>query len=253
MTGVVDSKQPTQTPTGTSETQTPAIGTPVGNVLETDIVAHINGRLIPSFNIDNETAIVAEDLQTYGFDVTWSAEPRTLVVNLNPSKTPLPSSLQPKKSERIGRKIGAVLYTDVRTFIGNTPVRSFNLDGKTAIVIDDLGVFGPVTWNSKQRIISVSTQGRSDQSDPAKVRWSEVPVDARLPGKFLVASDGLVFWTIAADASRRRTTSLDALYFSPDGKAWEKTASPATHSNLLEVLCAAAPPGQSVVYGLGSR
>ncbi|MGE5484634.1 MAG: hypothetical protein ACM3X4_06425 [Ignavibacteriales bacterium] len=158
MTAVLNPGVPDKPSNSTGVAQTPAIGTPVGNVLETDIVARVNGDPILSFNIDNETAIVAEDLQNYGFDVTWNPERRTLVVSPSPGKPVTPPPLPLKTNVRVGRKIGTVLYTDIKTFVGSSTVRSFNLGGKTAIVIDDLGMFGTVTWDPKQRVISVTMQ-----------------------------------------------------------------------------------------------
>ncbi len=225
----------------------PAIGTPIGNVLETDIVARINGYAAQSFNIDNETAIIAEDLNNYGFDVTWNAQRRILAVNVNPGKALTPPPITPKTTGWIGRKVGTVLYTDIETYVGGTLVRSFNLGGKTAMIVDDLGRFGALAWIPEQRTIIVASR---DSPERRGVRWTQVPADTDIPGEFVVASDGLYFRTVIENEQSIRQADLGALYFSSDGSTWDKTASATTHPKLLEVLCAAGPAGRSVLYGL---
>ncbi len=42
-------------------------------VLSTDIGCLVNMQPIYSFNVNNETYVVAEDLRSYGFDVVWEA------------------------------------------------------------------------------------------------------------------------------------------------------------------------------------
>jgi len=247
---LVVASPPWSSPVVAAGTTKPAIGTPIGNVLETDIVARINGYAAQSFNIDNETAVIAEDLNNYGFDVTWNAERRTLMVNVNPRKALTPPPIVPKATAWIGRKVGTVLYTDIATYVGGTLVRSFNLGGRTAIIIDDLGRFGTIAWTPEQRMITVILWNSSERGKPGDVHWSEVPAQTDIPGKFVVASDGLYFRTATKNEKSRRQADLEALYFSSDGRTWEKMASATVHPKLLEVLCAAGPAGHSVLYGL---
>lgn len=56
------------------------VGDIIGSIFHTDIVTYFNGAKINSFNINGQTAIVAEDLRDYGFDVTWNGEKRELHV-----------------------------------------------------------------------------------------------------------------------------------------------------------------------------
>ena len=49
-------------------------------VLYTDIRTYINDVEITSYNIKGNTAVVVEDLASYGFDVSWDGDARTLKV-----------------------------------------------------------------------------------------------------------------------------------------------------------------------------
>lgn len=55
-------------------------GRAVDWALYTDITAQINGHPLRSYNVNGSTAVVAEDLRGYGFQVLWDAEDRTLSV-----------------------------------------------------------------------------------------------------------------------------------------------------------------------------
>jgi|LSQX01.3.fsa_nt_gb hypothetical protein len=56
------------------------IGDILGNIFYTDIVTYFNGAKINSFSLDGQTAIIAEDLKNYGFNVVWNGEDRELYV-----------------------------------------------------------------------------------------------------------------------------------------------------------------------------
>lgn len=54
----------------------------------------------------------------------------------------------------VGSKAMDVYYTDIKTYIDDTQVKSFNVNGYTIIYIDDLDEFGTVVWDPNTRIIS---------------------------------------------------------------------------------------------------
>ncbi len=66
---------------------TTIIGDDVGDVLATDIKAYVQGKPIRSMNIDGYTAVVAEDLRQYGFDVVWTPADRKVTIYNRPAKT----------------------------------------------------------------------------------------------------------------------------------------------------------------------
>jgi hypothetical protein len=69
--------------TALSTTALANIGDTIGYAKYTDISAYINHYPIASYNINDYTAIVAEDLRNYGFDVAWNGNDRSLSITRN--------------------------------------------------------------------------------------------------------------------------------------------------------------------------
>ncbi|MEN1762278.1 SpoIID/LytB domain-containing protein [Anoxynatronum sibiricum] len=130
------------------------VGTEIGEVLSTDILASIDNKSIPSLNINGYTAIIVEDLRAYGFNVTWNEQEKTLHVNRN-----LALSITGKPYEVLqiepGKRIYPVLFTDIKTYLDGVEVASFNIDGQTAIFFNQLKNYGAVGWNEQARIASL--------------------------------------------------------------------------------------------------
>jgi hypothetical protein len=130
-----------------------------GNVLFTDIVATINGQPIPSYNVSGYTMIVAEDLNAYGFDVTWDGVARALRVGAFSASKPV----VPKRVESVNRLlVGAVKcaywLTDIRTYVNGAEIYGYNIDGRTIIQFDHLKAYGTVKWDPVARVISLVTK-----------------------------------------------------------------------------------------------
>ena len=130
-------------------------GTIINQYLHTDIKAIIDGKVIRSYNIDGNTAIIAEDLAAYGFNVVWNGENRTLSVEEG-DKTVKGGFEGEASAGKVGTPAGDVLYTDIITYVNGKQVTSYNIGGMTAIPIDDLGAFGNVKWDGDARTISFS-------------------------------------------------------------------------------------------------
>jgi len=71
-------------------------GDEIGDVLHTDIKTYINGHRIPSYNINNKSAVLIKDLVNYGFDGLFNVQDRTTTVTYNPDKEFTPLTLQIK-------------------------------------------------------------------------------------------------------------------------------------------------------------
>ncbi len=131
-----------------------AIGEITGTVRHTDIRAYIDGTPIKSFNVDNWTCIVAEDLVEYGFDVFWQADERKLSINYSYIKDITSTYNFEENKNPIGSFAGYVYNTDIKTYVNGKQVTAFNIGGQTLIYIDDLMCFGDVIWNPEKREIS---------------------------------------------------------------------------------------------------
>lgn len=130
-----------------------------GNLLATDIGAYINGCKIPSYNVNGYTAIVAEDLMSYGFSVVWNDKARTVTITRNDSSEFSGISQTGSQTAQVGKKIGTAYYTDIRTFVKGITVLSYNIGGKTAIFADALSLFGTVEFSEATRSLNCTIDG----------------------------------------------------------------------------------------------
>lgn len=132
----------------------------IGYAKYTDISAYINHYPINSYNINDYTAVVAEDLRNYGFDVVWDGEARSLSVTRNDSATEiLPYGNIYKYSSVAGREYVPYLETDIKTYVNGNAVESFNINGQTCIYIDSLAPYGNVVWVPEIRAIKLWIEG----------------------------------------------------------------------------------------------
>lgn len=135
-------------------------GDVLGYAKYTDISAYINHYPITSYNINDYTAIVVEDLRNYGFDVVWDGENRSLYVTKNSAATQItPYGEIYKYSSMAGQNSFPYLQTDIVTYIDGQKVESFNIDGKTCIYIDALSPYGEVVWTPEIRAIKLWIEG----------------------------------------------------------------------------------------------
>lgn len=140
------------------------VGDVVGSVLSTDIRAYLNGFPIPSMNVGGRTVIVAEDLRHYGFDVAWNPGRRTLVIRENPGKRIDPLPAGEAQDLAVGTPIKDVLHTDIKTYLGEKEITSFNIDGYTAIPLQELAPWGRLDWYPETRTVSFTSNTRPGQN-----------------------------------------------------------------------------------------
>ena len=139
------------------------VGDIVNHTLHTDIVAYIDGQPIESYNIAGNTAVMAEQLLGYGFDVVWNQSSRALYINEgdgNVGQKTLNLPTVPK--ENIGKVKSNVYYTDIKTYLNDKLIPSYNIGGYTIIMFDDLVANGEVTWDGKGRRIDFKRRKKSE-------------------------------------------------------------------------------------------
>ena len=132
------------------------IGDIIGHTIRTDIVAKINGYDINSYNIDGKTAIIAEDLRNYGFNVTWDGASRILAIRQGNTRTVTSRYVAPKVSPaQFGKVSGNILYTDIATYANDRWIPSFNIGGKTCIFLEDLAKvgYGSISYYDNIRVL----------------------------------------------------------------------------------------------------
>lgn len=103
----------------------PARAEVIGEVLSTDIVTFIDGSPIKSYNYNDYTYVVAEDLRNYGFAVDWNADARSLNISRpNRSFTPyIDDFVNVKKGDELFVHAFDVYSTDIVVCINNEPIK----------------------------------------------------------------------------------------------------------------------------------
>lgn len=141
-----------------------------GEVMSTDIIAYINNTPIKSYNVQDKTFIIAEDLRRYGFDVIWNEKDRFLTVTRIPGKTPdnLKDAEYKLLTTRgtLGKKLYDTYETDISVFLEGVLVSSgtdgpdtVNVDGQTLINLNILGTYyGTLQWDEESRTIHLSIE-----------------------------------------------------------------------------------------------
>ena len=127
----------------------------LGYVKYTDISAYINHYPITSYNINGYTVVVAEDLKNYGFSVVWNQENRSLSISRSMSNVITPYGKIYKYESMLGQNSMPYLETDIKTYVNDQLVTSYNINGKTVINIEDLRPYGKVEWLPEIRAIKM--------------------------------------------------------------------------------------------------
>lgn len=160
----------------------------IGEVLSTDIVAFIDEQPIDSFNINDYTYIIAEDLRGYGFDVIWDGEKRTLEIERNKEgdRVFLPmEKINVKKADIPFRKrVFDVYETDIITYISGHPANAYNVDGQTLIMIDELSKYGYFSYDDEKRCVKIDMAGfdRDEILNNSSNQTIQLPCD-KIEGK----------------------------------------------------------------------
>jgi len=161
----------------------------IGEVLCTDIGTLIDDSPIESYNINDYTYVVAEDLVKYGFDVIWDGENRTLDINHDVHKGyQVALSMEKvniKKEEIPMRKHYAYVYsTDIKTYLDGQRIDACNIDGRTMIQVDHLGQYGEFYYDNAKRMVEIRIMKPSFEYG---IRIAEDKVETEVdfyPGKY---------------------------------------------------------------------
>ena len=139
---------------------TNAYASVIREVLYTDIGTLIDDSPIESYNINDYTYVVAEDLEKYGFDVVWDGKARTLSIYRNVHKS-YEIALDKRginitKSSIPMRKHYCDVYdTDIKTYLDGKEIEAFNVDGRTMIQVDHLAQYGEFNYDDTKRLVEI--------------------------------------------------------------------------------------------------
>ena len=124
-----------------SQTAVSAVGDVCGYIYSTDILAYVNSLPVPSYNIGGKTAIILEDLnadgnRNYGIDCEYSDAERLLTAKLEYAGGGYGPEISRGKT---GEIVGEIYETDIQVHLNGFLVKGYNIGGKTAVCIEDIG------------------------------------------------------------------------------------------------------------------
>lgn len=224
-----------------------AVGDVAGYVYSTDICAYVDEMPIGSYNIGGKTAIVAEDLAAYGFDVQWNEKDRFLFVYTKALPETAPQYTPTK--QKTGDIVGKIYETDIVAYVNGMWAESYNLGGKTVLVIEDLGTEDDAAKRSSRDGNPYRQIGYSNAL--MKFDWSEsarvISLFCIRPGKELKSN----FGDVTVDSIYKGTYSRGAYslldynenilkfwvtFIEYDGKKYINTAELSESENVFEEL-----------------
>ena len=147
-----------------------------GNYYYTDIKSYVRGKLIDSYNVGGKTVILVEALRTYGFNVDWDGNARTLTIT--DTKGTATSSATAAANGAIGAVAGSYYHTDIVTYFNGVAIESYNLGGQTVIPATKLRDFGyDVVWDADNRRVLIQTEpNQVVETPPATAAFENITV-----------------------------------------------------------------------------
>ena len=145
------------------------VGDAIGDIYSTDIITYVDGHIIPSYSINGEMLIVAEDLVHYGFNTYYDDTVRTLFVNYV-AKEPL--GIKGVKKGEVGKIVGKYYESDIKVVLNGREISSYSLNGSMAIKAEEAGKLNEdgkyyeygfsdnllkCVWDEKERKLNIYT------------------------------------------------------------------------------------------------
>ncbi len=131
------------------------VGEVIGTAVNTDIYAYINHAAIPSYAVfGGFSAIAAEDLRDYGFDVVWSADERTLNITRSGAKYMTPRIF--KKTAEPNTYFCDILQTDIRVYLNGIEISAYAADGVMMVPLEAFRAAYAVDYSDSDRALRMT-------------------------------------------------------------------------------------------------
>lgn len=134
-----------------------ATGDIIGHVYASDIRAFINNVEVKAYNIGGKTAVVIEEIWN---ESGYAYDDASRTLKLDSFDPSFLTEAAESTDAPIGSMVGNVYETDIKTSIYGVTLPSYNIGGKTAVAIEDLGydrAFSPIGgryfWSDTDRTI----------------------------------------------------------------------------------------------------
>ncbi len=131
----------------------------------TDLRTFIDGNEIPTFSYRGAEAhavIVAEDLQNYGFDVSWDENAKTLDVIYNADKPVSPMTVEYYRGKNGQKAFGISRNTDITVAVSDGRDRHilsdvYNVGGYMCISVDEFQGIYDFAWDGDTQSVNIGT------------------------------------------------------------------------------------------------
>ncbi len=212
------------------------VGDKVGSVYSTDIKAYINDVPVVAYNIGGRTCVAIEEV-TNGY--AYNNYHRALLVD-SFSPELLKRDTSSTKTTSIGKVVGTLYSTDIKTFFYDKEMTAYNIGGKTCVAIEDIGndgkfsdIGGKYTWNPKDRTIKLEYMySNTDEISNILKKYNYVlNIDC---GKVTFVPDSVSSGLITTDFSKMYTKDSDRPEI------------------IIDLFCDATLTGESMTQGLVS-
>ena len=151
-------------------------GDVVGHIYTTDIYAYMNDIPVSSYNIGGKTAVILEDVTKYH---SYDNNTRTLTVSSLDYDNIVSGALVSYGT--LGIEIGNIYETDIKTYVCGKQVTAYNIGGKTAVALEDLGGYNSYSdigckynWNDSTRTIRFETRITIEDDYGSDYEWHSV-------------------------------------------------------------------------------
>ena len=114
-------------------------------------------------------------------------------------------------TQKVGAVIGYTLYTDIVTYINGSPIDSYNINGYTAVAVEDLADYGfSVAWNPETRALDFCVDGSE-----TKTSYSPPKINKNMVGKrksSVLFTDIKTFWNINTQIDTYNIGGITIIY-----------------------------------------
>ena len=164
-----------------------------GSIYFTDMRVFINGYEMPTFvynGTESHALIVTEDLNSYGFDVSYDDNTKTLTAKYNPNKSVTPIPLEIYKGKN-GQKAYSIVNAPIKVIIDDGAQQheigdTYNINGYVCMSADEFSDIYKFEWNANEKAVYVTAEDKTPApaaaptAEPAKAPMTEDELKAGL-------------------------------------------------------------------------
>ncbi|MGM9936420.1 MAG: stalk domain-containing protein, partial [Candidatus Ornithomonoglobus sp.] len=152
-----------------------------GSIYYTDKRTFVNGYEMPTFEYKGanpHALIVAEDLASYGFDVSYNGDTQTVYVRYNPDKSVSPIPLEKYKNKN-NKKACSIADGTVSVVIDDginqyTPTDVYNIGGYVCLSVDEFQGIYDFGWSNEDNAAYITVYDKlARQAEEEKARLAQ--------------------------------------------------------------------------------